>query len=66
MSSETRAERLMDFYRRMLQLRRFEERSIELYQQGLMGGSLHVGIGQEAVAVGVCAALRPDDYRTNT
>lgn len=66
MSSETRAERLMNFYRRMLQLRRFEERSIELYQQGLMGGSLHVGIGQEAVAVGVCAALRPDDYMTNT
>lgn len=50
----------------MLLIRRFEEKSIELYQQGLFGGSLHVGIGQEAVAVGVCSALRPDDYMTNT
>lgn len=60
-------DRLTRFYRDMLLIRRFEEKSIELFKQpGLIGGSLHVGIGQEAVAVGVCSALRSDDYMTNT
>jgi TPP-dependent pyruvate/acetoin dehydrogenase alpha subunit len=54
------------FYRKMLQIRRFEEQAIELYKEGLVGGSYHSYIGQEAVAVGVCSALRKDDYLTNT
>lgn len=54
------------FYRKMLLIRRFEEQAIELYKEGLIGGSYHPYIGQEAVAVGVCGALRNDDYMTNT
>lgn len=57
---------MLDFYRRMFLLRRFEEEAIELYKQGLIGGSYHAYIGQEAVAVGVCSALRFTDYMTNT
>ncbi|WP_305781548.1 thiamine pyrophosphate-dependent dehydrogenase E1 component subunit alpha [Paenibacillus sp. EPM92] len=58
--------RLKQFYRTMLLIRRFEEQAIELYKEGLVGGSYHPYIGQEAVAVGVCSALRQDDYLTNT
>lgn len=60
------ANRLKEFYRQMLLIRRFEEQAIELYKEGLIGGSYHPYIGQEAVAVGVCSALRADDYLTNT
>lgn len=48
--------------RDMLLIRRFEERSGEQYALGKIGGFCHLYIGQEAVAVGVMAALRPDDY----
>jgi pyruvate dehydrogenase E1 component alpha subunit len=48
--------------REMLLIRRFEERSGEQYALGKIGGFCHLYIGQEAVAVGVMAALRPDDY----
>ncbi len=58
--------RLKQFYRTMLLIRRFEEQAIELYKEGLVGGSYHPYIGQEAIAVGVCSALRQDDYLTNT
>ncbi|OCT15431.1 pyruvate dehydrogenase (acetyl-transferring) E1 component subunit alpha [Paenibacillus pectinilyticus] len=57
---------LADFYRKMLLIREFEEQAIELYKEGLVGGSYHSYIGQEAVAVGVCSALREDDYITTT
>jgi pyruvate dehydrogenase E1 component alpha subunit len=53
-------------YTTMYLIRRFEEQAITLYQQGLVGGSLHPYIGQEAVAAGVCAALRNDDLMTMT
>jgi len=46
----------------MLEIRRFEEKAIELYMAGKIPGLLHPYIGQEAVAVGVCSALREDDY----
>src|SRR5690606_6510548 len=42
--------------------RRFEERSIRVYQQGKIGGFLHLYIGQEAVAVGAISLLGPDDH----
>jgi len=48
-------------YREMLLIRRFEERSNALFLQGKIPSTLHLYIGQEATAVGVCAALRPDD-----
>jgi pyruvate dehydrogenase E1 component subunit alpha len=48
--------------RAMLLIRRFEEKAAEAYALGKIGGFCHLYIGQEAVAVGVSAALRPDDY----
>jgi pyruvate dehydrogenase E1 component alpha subunit len=48
--------------RRMILVRRFEERAGEAYAQGRIGGFCHLYIGQEAVATGSLAALRPDDY----
>ncbi|MBI2200719.1 MAG: thiamine pyrophosphate-dependent dehydrogenase E1 component subunit alpha [Armatimonadetes bacterium] len=53
-------------YAQMLRIRVFEERVNELYLSAKMPGLAHLYIGQEAVAVGVCAALRPDDYITST
>ncbi|MFN8221891.1 MAG: thiamine pyrophosphate-dependent enzyme [Gaiellales bacterium] len=60
------AERLLGLYRDMLLIRRFEERAAELRMAGFIPGFLHPYIGQEAVAVGVCAALGPDDALTST
>lgn len=59
-------EELLELYRRMVLIRRFEERAAELRQQGHIPGFLHPYIGQEAVAVGVCAALGPEDVITST
>ncbi|MDR9797250.1 thiamine pyrophosphate-dependent dehydrogenase E1 component subunit alpha [Aeribacillus pallidus] len=49
-------------WRIMNTIRVFEEKSIQIYKKGLMGGSLHSSIGQEAVAAGVCMNLKKDDY----
>ena len=54
------------FYRQMLAIRLFEERVNDLYTRALMPGLAHLYIGEEAVAVGVCEALRADDYITST
>src|ERR1700745_84331 len=54
------------FYRQMLAIRLFEERVNDLYTRALMPGLAHLYVGEEAVAVGVCEALRPDDYITST
>src|SRR5437773_3337371 len=53
-------------YRQMLAIRLFEERVNDLYARAIMPGLAHLYIGEEAVAVGVCAALRQDDYITST
>jgi pyruvate dehydrogenase E1 component alpha subunit len=53
-------------YTDMVLIRRFEERAAELRSAGLVPGFLHPYIGQEAVAVGTCAALGPQDYITST
>ncbi|HXF56554.1 MAG TPA: thiamine pyrophosphate-dependent dehydrogenase E1 component subunit alpha [Actinomycetota bacterium] len=50
----------------MVRIRLFEQRVNQLYQSAKMPGLAHLYIGQEAVAVGVCEALRPDDYITST
>jgi pyruvate dehydrogenase E1 component alpha subunit len=54
-------EQLLHFYREMLSIRRFEERAGQLYGMGLIGGFCHLYIGQEAVVVGMQAAITPDD-----
>jgi 2-oxoisovalerate dehydrogenase E1 component len=53
-------------YRDMLRLRRFEERVSTVYRDGAIPGSVHLCIGQEATAVGVCSELRPSDFVTST
>ena len=53
-------------YTQMLTIRVFEEHVHDLWRRGKMPGLAHLYIGQEAVAVGVCQALRPDDYITST
>jgi pyruvate dehydrogenase E1 component alpha subunit len=53
-------------YRRMIMIRLFEEQVNELYTRALMPGLAHLYIGEEAIAVGVCEALRSDDYITST
>src|SRR5712672_3238876 len=50
----------------MLMIRLFEEQVNDLYTRALMPGLAHLYIGEEAVAVGICEALRPDDYITST
>jgi pyruvate dehydrogenase E1 component alpha subunit len=54
-------EALIDYYRSMLLIRRFEERAGQLYGMGLIGGFCHLYIGQEAIAVGMQAAKRDGD-----
>ena len=60
------AERLKDFLREMLLIRRFEEQVEERFRAGELPGFLHVAIGQEAVAVGVCRALEDGDVIAST
>ena len=49
-------------YRTVRLIRRFEERAIDLVRSGAIVGGIHPYLGQEGVAAGVCAALRPDDW----
>ena len=55
---------LMDMLYRMLRIRFFEERVVKMVEAGEIKGAVHSYIGQEAVAVGTCVALRADDYIT--
>jgi TPP-dependent pyruvate/acetoin dehydrogenase alpha subunit len=57
---------LREMYYRMRRIRRFEETAEELYKRGIVVGLLHLYLGEEAVATGVCLALRDDDYITST
>jgi 2-oxoisovalerate dehydrogenase E1 component len=57
---------LLDLYRRMLLLRRFELTARDLYRRGSIPGFIHLYVGEEAVAVGVCAHLTARDYITST
>jgi TPP-dependent pyruvate/acetoin dehydrogenase alpha subunit len=58
--------RWLQLYEQMLTIRLFEEQVNNLYTTARMPGLAHLYIGEEAVAVGVCAALRRDDYITST
>jgi pyruvate dehydrogenase E1 component alpha subunit len=53
---------LLDRYERMNVIRRTEKAAHDLFLQGLVKGTTHLAAGQEAIAVGASAALRPDDY----
>src|SRR4051794_5200163 len=55
-------DQLVELYRQMLLIRRFEEKSAEAYVAGKIGGFCHLYIGQEAVGVGAISAIRKDDY----
>src|SRR5437588_665839 len=55
----------IDLMRRMLRVRKFEERVQSLAGAGEFPGVVHLYIGQEAIAAGVCGALRDDDYITS-
>ena len=59
-------EELRDFFREMLLIRRFEEKVEERFRAGELPGFLHVAIGQESVAVGVCRALEDGDVIAST
>ena len=64
--ARTAAEQWIRMYRKMVSIRLFEEQVNELYTRALMPGLAHLYIGEEAVAVGICEALRSDDYITGT
>lgn len=57
---------MLSLYKKMVEIRLFEERIQDLYARGLIPGSVHLYIGQEAIAAGVCINLRKEDYITST
>jgi len=61
-----KADTWLHMYRQIVSIRMFEEQVNELYTRALMPGLAHLYIGEEAVAVGICEALQPDDYITST
>ena len=63
---EPETQTLLQMYRNMLRIRCFEERLAEESAQGNIPGLLHLYVGEEAVAVGACTALRKEDYITST
>ncbi len=68
MSSEVKVEegKLLDMFRMMVRIRKFENQANELAKRGLTRAVVHTYIGQEAIATGVCAALNQSDYITST
>jgi pyruvate dehydrogenase E1 component alpha subunit len=56
------ADELRGFYRQMLLIRRFEEKTAEMYQRAKIGGYCHLNLGEDATCVGLCAGMRPGDY----
>jgi len=59
-------EKLVDMYRTMVRIRAFEERVYKEFTAGNIPGFCHLYIGEEAIATGACATLRPGDYITST
>jgi pyruvate dehydrogenase E1 component alpha subunit len=59
-------EKMIGMYQTMLRIRRFEERVMDMYARQSIPGLAHLYIGEEAVATGVCANLKTDDYITST
>lgn len=65
-TSNVDSEHYLHMYQQMARIRAFEEKVNELYTGALMPGLAHLYIGQEAIAVGVCEALKIEDYITST
>ena len=65
-AAATEKEKWLRAYRQMVSIRLFEEQVNEVYTRALMPGLAHLYSGEEAVAVGICEALRIDDYITST
>lgn len=61
-----KADKYLELYKTMVTIRKFETMAGELFAEGRIPGFLHLSIGQEASAVGVCSVLRSDDYLTTT
>lgn len=59
-------EDLVEMYRTMILIRRFEETAIDYFKQGIVIGNMHMYIGEEAVATGVCKVLEKEDYIAST
>ena len=66
MTQEVSKDLLAGMLEKMLEIRFFEEKVFDLYGQNLVPGTIHLYAGEEAVAVGVCSALRKDDFITST
>src|SRR5258705_66606 len=64
--NDTHVDRLLELYRTMARIRAFEERAEQGAREGLIKGAVHLSIGQEAVAAGVCANLVRRDFITST
>lgn len=64
--SKENKETLLTYLRQMLEIRYFEEKVMELLAKNIITGASHLYAGQEAVAVGACAAIEPNDYITST
>jgi acetoin:2,6-dichlorophenolindophenol oxidoreductase subunit alpha len=66
MESAVNQEKARWLYQTMVRIRRFDESVVRLYADGEIPGFMHLYVGEEAIAAGVCAALREDDYITST
>jgi TPP-dependent pyruvate/acetoin dehydrogenase alpha subunit len=55
-----------EMFRKAYTIRRFETRCVELYREGFIRGYFHPYLGEEAIAVGACSAIEPDDYIVST
>jgi TPP-dependent pyruvate/acetoin dehydrogenase alpha subunit len=63
---ELSPQQLLELYRQMLTIRSFEQKVVDCHKKGLVQGAAHSYTGMEAVATGICAAMRDDDYVTST
>lgn len=63
---EAQDKKYIEMFHKMRLIRTFEEQTRQLYMKDIIKGSTHVYVGEEAIAVGVCAALEKDDYITST
>ncbi|MFA7628839.1 MAG: thiamine pyrophosphate-dependent dehydrogenase E1 component subunit alpha [Candidatus Dojkabacteria bacterium] len=59
-------EQMISIYKKMIEIRKFEEKALELFEKNVLRGSVHLCIGQEAIASTVCSMLRDEDYITST
>lgn len=66
MNSSCNNDLAIQLYRSMIRIRLFEQKLQEVYRSGVMPGFIHLYIGEEAVATGICSNLNPDDYVTST